>query len=1073
MTTRTPTGSHCQATDQFRFLWILYSDANSRFNTLIEECAHLQDTILSLTSSPELLDEIVGDTKTSDEVRGFTRPVACRPKHHPKYYTVPVRDRALLSLWTLLGGLIVALDKNQRQHEASFEAAVEKLWKSGQRGDHLYWYIATRGYFLTAGFKHYTSQLEHAHEKLIQMLENQPGTLPNPILMRRWNSGMYGEFLSEYSRHVNWEAQKLINLIAKSPTEGKEKDQSITHTWTHQPTSMEQHFEVNLKASSKGTSGRYRFASIRSAYFYMEQPVLLPLLYHECAHISFPDHPVPDHKDFFGAKKAAVQSLRLMKFPDAPEKHQYENFWEHFTEEVWADALSIALGGRGYLSALAMQLFGLSGPDNFEHYDVAADMLVAPDEFGQFSKRQHPIPYPTLDQSFFWEARLLIACKLLKRRADVYKAESKRSPHEFEYQPQDVELANAIEQLIAASFESGNEAFSHDGTSRRHEELWKYRRELNTWVVKTIGTYLDKPFDRAAEWSPVCSTYELSEEAVRGCIESVVNGYRFKYMPGAVERGGGLSLSKRQRIEDLSIDIRWQLAADVCIAINRRQEDLSLWTCNFANWMRHDGGAPFRIALEASRLKLSLLDAIADGLSEPLPSELDEAARRLKNLPPTIQSSDIWRRLTSPAGGSHWDYLNKDERLVTDLFRRRGVTNSKRFQFDYEQQRPYMRETEAIVNSAMEKLAKYFANGSQKENSSAGSAEAWVGTLTLGVIRPDIFGRAESDSSPYLFGLAQAEGLFKHAFEEHRKLAENSGDREYLAQRSALGFGFCRLLGEYQFLSYLKGSTPVERDFHPSHQCAEKCDAEGAEGYTGSRHLLKPRMVLQVGGKELTEAIQDNASSKWGRVALIRFKYRWQWIDLMQRLEKMNTLKVNDYALLLSSAWEDVVLVTWHEKPESLWDHRNLGLKPGTEYGVDIQSAYFVPTSTTKLSVSKDLASHDIDGPSELFMRWVESSEHVGKVYTRSGRFDYTVVWKMGDEKGTESLDHCAKGLAEIPKEVWLQISSMITSYEQLSWKPNITDADRQKCKAVTHFAIKNRLNGRRSEGQVATEDQR
>lgn len=137
------------STDNFQFLWILFSDANSRFNTLIEECAHLQDTILSLTSCPELIDDVIAETRTYDTVEGFTRPVNCLPRGHDKYYNVPVRDRALLSLWMLLGGLVVSLDKNQQRHRKAFEAAVSKMWRSDSDGDHLFWYVASRRRFFT------------------------------------------------------------------------------------------------------------------------------------------------------------------------------------------------------------------------------------------------------------------------------------------------------------------------------------------------------------------------------------------------------------------------------------------------------------------------------------------------------------------------------------------------------------------------------------------------------------------------------------------------------------------------------------------------------------------------------------------------------------------------------------------------------------------------------------------------------------------------------------------------------------------------------------------------------------
>ena len=63
-------------------------------------------TVIGLTSDPELLDRIISACPARNTVRGFSRIVCCEPKKSDEYYHVPVRDRAFLSLWTLLGGLI-------------------------------------------------------------------------------------------------------------------------------------------------------------------------------------------------------------------------------------------------------------------------------------------------------------------------------------------------------------------------------------------------------------------------------------------------------------------------------------------------------------------------------------------------------------------------------------------------------------------------------------------------------------------------------------------------------------------------------------------------------------------------------------------------------------------------------------------------------------------------------------------------------------------------------------------------------------------------------------------------------
>lgn len=573
-----------------QLLWVLFSDANSRFNTLIEECAHLQDTVIGLTTDPALLDRIIHECAADDAVRGFSRVVCCQPKRSREYYRVCVRDRAFLSLWTLLGGLIIALDKNQLTHEETYRLAVDALLRgehapdaaddAPQRrpSDRVFWYIQTRGYFLTEVFRHYTTQLEHAHEKVIQMLENQPGKLPTPILLRRWNSAMYGEFLSEYSRHVNWEAHKLVSIAAgRDPADADAsakltEDLSLTHTWTHQPTSMAQLFKVEVKTDRGDPARNYphkraaghRFATVRSAYFYMEQPILLPLLYHECAHIAFSNrafagaqgdgHHPADVETFFSARAAAMQSLRMIKFPDGTAQAHYENFWDHFTEEVWADALALALGGRGYLVALALQLFGLSGEESFDHFDLDTDTVHELGGLGRPAKRKYPEPRPQEEVSYFWEARLQIACDLLAHRGDCRTPECDRR------------WISAIRDLLAGYARSGARAHAREGTSARHEVLWEYRAKLNDWVRNTTGRYLLQHFGALFGNSPVCTTYELATAQERRCLESLVRAYRQRYMPQF--RGHSeFRLDEHHRLEHLPADIRWHVARDITAAM--------------------------------------------------------------------------------------------------------------------------------------------------------------------------------------------------------------------------------------------------------------------------------------------------------------------------------------------------------------------------------------------------------------------------------------------------------------------------------------------------------------------------
>lgn len=1000
-----------------QLLWILFSDANSRFNTLIEECAHLQDTIVGLTANPALVARILSHATSTEDVRGFSRAIVCDPKVHDDYYTASVRDRAFISLWNSLGAVIKGLDRNQKQHELSYQKVVREHAVTGNSSvtsQALYWYISQRGYFLNSAFAHYTAQLEHAHEKLIQMLENQAGTLPNPILLRRWNSAAYGEFLSEYSRHVNWEAWACTKNIFGSDAESVPL-QSITHTWAHNPTSVTKYFDVHLTdPESKGERmTSRRFAIIRSAYFYLEQPVLLPLLYHECVHINFPDNERTSQNPnkFFGARLEATKSLRVAKFPvELPRT--YENFWDHFTEEVWADAMSVALGGRAYLIALTLQLAGLSGTGDFNHYRVDEDTMYALDDLGRADHRKYEVNYPTLDLPFFWEARLRIASEVLKGLCHGKYADPRALP-----------MVSAVDELVAAWHDSGKAAYGEEGTSVEHASWWKYRISLNEWVVETVLKCLRPTFGELGKASNVCSTYHLTSANARVGIAKAVNAYRSKYF----KRNAGaehFTLDKNHRLENVAVDVRWALSRDIVLQMRPFTDRLECWTDSFSNWMRHDGGAAFRIALEACRVRLSLMDGLADLLTE----------RRSFNHTP----SGIEARLEElPV-----DFLRGQAEQTQQLLRRRGITNARLHGHERD-----VRLLLGGIDSIANDVCSAFLISDEEE--------VKVGTLSLGVVRPEEFAVAQgkvAHRSPYLSALDRVE---KYLTESARTITYSAcrphdALPSHLATEPKFESVFVKLIGEYQFLAFTRGSTPVERDAHP--------------GPFAPRMLVKPRLVLQVAGSELR--YEGKERTLWARVSLIRFRHRWQWADLTTELDREKktgaNAKLADYSLFLSSAWEDVVLVTWHNQPGQLWEADNFRLSIGSRDGVDTQSTFVVPETSYHVKPG-EMGQGTIKDWLHAMKTWANSTNLVSRVYRRSGRYDYTVVWSSTakDAGGLHltSLEACTTAMASMPVELWQQVQSMITSYEKRVYvdeeQNDAATATQRELKAVTHFAIR------------------
>lgn len=226
-----------------RFGWMLFDDINRRLGILIEECRHLQQVV-----------HYYGDFDiaeySGEEQREMEHPRVVPNKFKLSDY---VRDKpsshAVAALYEHLGGLIIGLKSHQEEVRLRFEFFLKS---KNDYSETWFWFIALRSHLLQEVLEQYMTLLEHAHEKLIQILETKPGQLPQAILLRRWNSALHGRFLSEYSRHLDWETNELFNYLKfkKQPCTHEDQQKynddlevarhhsSFIHSWAHTPTSM-------------------------------------------------------------------------------------------------------------------------------------------------------------------------------------------------------------------------------------------------------------------------------------------------------------------------------------------------------------------------------------------------------------------------------------------------------------------------------------------------------------------------------------------------------------------------------------------------------------------------------------------------------------------------------------------------------------------------------------------------------------------------------------------------------------------------------------------------------------------
>lgn len=1008
-------------------LWFLYSDANTRINILIEESAHLQNTVFGLLPSRHPLAKYfskpadAGSGLSADVLQrltsaGFERPVVLDFVSFDEYPGSRPRERALLSLWNTLGAAIVGLVENQAVLSRRYSAAVACLRPEAAARQEskasLFWFLATRGYYISTSFTTYTEILEHAHEKIIQMQENRAGSLPAPILLRRWNSGLQGDFLARYARHVNWESSILVARLRNKDKSGKAQRVSITHTWAHHSTSMAHAFSLSeavlRESQDTGLEGRrLRFGMIRSAYFYLEQPVLFPLLYHETAHLHFPSdaEAEADHSDFFLNRRDAYETLSR---PGISSDTDYDNFWDHYTEEIWADALSIALSGRAYLSALTLQLLAATGPNYFSHADLHSDQIFPLDTLADDNKKIFEAAFPDTTESYFWEARLRVAIRLCEA---LYTDDASQA------------FCKSVGELLNQWDAAGHDVFTERHTSLEHEKLWAYRAELNKWVFDTIWRYLALSLPELHRNRHV-STMNMVSGICRNAVDSRVSAYlKDEFQTTVTPRPIGT-----ERLENIALDTRLRVSGEIAKQQIQKwsEEDSQRLTDTFANWKRHDGSTAFRLALEWYLARISMVESDVAALSpgddnhtpKPKPSAFEQERRRLINAD-SPEKEEIIKALKSKS------IFNLGPANAP------ATTNTQLLAYD-----------RALQAQADELICAICAisRDDAMEGRFRDTSPVKVGTLSLGALRAaeivNTDRKGNSPSSPYLRAVSH---VGDYADRANKKVKEQHG-----IERKA---SFHHLIGDYHFATYTEGSTPTERDYYPQ---------------VLPSILTKPRVVLQV----LGDGIEPHNTNQIGRITLIRFPYRAEWYSLLLALQKEEAAgRLCNPSMFLSSAWEDVVLVTWHDNDDELWTiHDKLHISVLHRH-VDTQSNVIIPKSF-QYSVDPGNAPSAASENSTLIQKITTEMQANKVAYLdvrhRLGRSDLSITWGACPEtKTTQSVAlNCAAGLASLSNDIWQSVGGFSTAFEKIEPRPSNGSESREKprqdsaCRAITVFSM-------------------
>ncbi|MFZ6769787.1 hypothetical protein ACO0LM_22265 [Undibacterium sp. Di26W] len=982
-----------EETPLLRQLWILFSDVNTRFNLLIDECAHLQNTIFGYMDKTTNAD--LGTAGGGEE-----RPWLTENIRSDTYYLLSPQERALRSLWNSLGSLAYGLESEQKNIKTRFEQLISaQSISSSTQGPELYWFISLRGSFLHDVFEFYLTQIQHAHEKLIQVFENMSGVLPGPILLRKWGAASYVEFLSSYSRNVNYETQ---NLLWKQTRNKKNKHENfeewraskfLTHAWAHVATSMTKHHRV--EKNSKVLD----FQTIWSSYFYLEQPILLPLLYHECAHhyMNKEAFSGPIESIFFDRKRETAHILeKTARFEGTNQK-----FWMQFVDEVWADTVSILLGGQSYLAALFLQIIGLSGKYAFSRFDYQQDERLPLEKIGTYQREVREIPWPDLSLDYFWEARLNIAINTYRR---FYPAEEKD------------QWLQGILDLLDAWRKSGENVFHKDVSSSEHETFWHYRCQLNKWVTDICRSALNdcyKELGKSIDVKTILPIYRLAPELINMVQESVQ-----QYKKNVLRDMSPVSIAP-ERLEDICIKIRWDISKNIVsnmfqILKNTNGQPngaLEKYTQMYASYMRSDGSAAFRLAYEWLQARSELYKSAAEALSNSTGASQ-----------PLAFGDDLMKKLQDAAENDNKNL--KKHKDVVPLFK---LLAQKKHSI------PESEELNKVVDEIMEKASQYL------KGNTLSCSQIRIGTLTYGVIRSltdeTPFQGKNVNKEPLWAALVRVRDYYKKTNYHLKKLTSAWGDVPDFKE------SFFPLIGDYSFLHFIQHKTPVERDCHP---------------VNAPKILTKSRLVLQVYGE--SAGIQNPGDSHAiGRVVQMRFKHRWEWIPFIEKLEILDKNTECKPALFLSSGWEDAILVLWH-KDETEWLLISGRLKLEHKSGLDVHTNVIMPmldccahnvqhfnaTNTTPAQTSQTTKSYLSDS----------SMKNVKYLNQRTGRYDLTVVWC--DENGNSMpIKDFWKMYVSLPGEFWSSVSAIVTSVEKRLRTPTPCTCDDTSMEIVSHILLK------------------
>lgn len=981
-----------------RLLWVLFTDTSTRFSTLAEECAYLHTTVQNLRHTFLREEEKISQKNEkefshpieksglSSNNEGNYRSISAN-SIRSQYRVFKSREKALVSLERYLGGLVFAIRENQKSLRQSFESLIIS---NVIPADKMFWFIAERDYALSTLFPEYTAQLEHAHEKIIQMVEQQPGATPHPLLLRRWHSSTHGDFLSVYSRHINWEVHTFLGKVFGFHDVSKLPPHMI-HSWTHVASSMARPHRIKFER------GKYsvHFSAIESAFFYMEMPILLPLLYHECAHLSLASLRATPLGFCVKTAKEQLENKLNEKLP------QHELFWREWFEEIVADSIAITLGGTAYLAALVAQLFGLYGGSFFSREDLLSDhmldkgAILALNDVGKSCYREYNYGSGITAAERFWEARLRIGVSVFQYvYADELKSTGKHPASEW---------LTSVTQLIDLQEKAAVKAYEY---SEHQASEWANRSAFSNRLAENVLEILD-PFLRKFEPCKKLTKALALPESLLSLLKRKAEGMEQLIFGGEANAVRSYYPENSCRLDQVSFVTKWAFSSRA-VAKLRESKDVSIWTNSYSRYIRNDGGVAFRLALEWFLARDSFAIEWADDIDSRVAGEMQ--ADDLSRYRGTIDRNIRTTRMLS---------VGDTKTLIEWLRMRKYAENIEDAQSNIDIKGVSSRALEETIEVRSEQIVESL----KKALTSNETCEVRVGTFLIGSFKRACLRSGEKLSYKMLLDKAREyycevvkgvnvriEGLGNGAGEE------GQGEGLKGEQYSYPDPKFFPLIGEYDFAVFLGRITPTEEWYHPEAEVA---------------FLDKRRCVIAV-----YEDSQPESTVTMRGISLVRLNHRHTWDKVVKHVKGRVDDKKDglvEAQIFLSSGWEDLIVVFGFANDQEFWEtFDTIGL--GLEVECDVSQTHVSPvltewerapqSATVRQEEDGSMAEGSAMSPMinasqtqglgssvgdeethnrrtkiavtrfQKNIRTLKNGNFIDSVFERTGRYDYRIIWQ-------------------------------------------------------------------------------